>query len=89
MDDDEPGRGHAGSAHPLGWTAFGPSVELGTRRAFRLVGALRRDEAGLPADKRERFINVFYGRAAARVDFFLRDGQPHEAAAVLRICAQS
>lgn len=59
---------------PLGWTAFGPSVELGTRRAFRLVGALRRDEARLPVDERERFINVFYGRAAARVDFFCAMG---------------
>ena len=63
-----------GTLTPLGWSVWGPAGERGCRRAFYDVGALRKDETGEPARPEERFFNIFYGRAAARVDFLARIG---------------
>lgn len=59
---------------PLSWSVFGPAVELGTRSAFRSVGVLTEAEAGLPHDESRWFLSVFFGRAAARVNFFCEMG---------------
>lgn len=57
---------------PLGWSIIGTACELGNRAAFRSIGALSADEAGLPDRVEERAYGCFYGRAAIRVDWLAR-----------------
>lgn len=59
---------------PLGWSVWGPGGERATRQAFHLIGALTKQETAEPARAEDRFINIFYGRVAARVDFLARIG---------------
>ena len=59
---------------PLGWSVWGPAGEKGGRAPFVAMGALPRAEGGIPADPEERAINIFYGRVAAKVDFFCAMG---------------
>jgi len=59
---------------PLGWSVWGPAAELGARRAFYAMGAVPAAELAIPAAEEERFINIFYGRPAARVDYLASIG---------------
>ncbi|HEV7536022.1 MAG TPA: PEP-utilizing protein mobile subunit, partial [Acidimicrobiia bacterium] len=59
---------------PLGWSVWGRAGEASARAPFVAMGALARPEGGIPADPEERAINIFYGRVAARVDFFCAMG---------------
>ena len=68
------GEAMPGVLTPLGWSVWGPSGERATRQAFYLVGALVKAETEEPVPPEERFLNIFYGRAAARVDFLARIG---------------
>src|SRR5581483_214042 len=63
-----------GTLTPLGWSVWGPPGERGCRRAFYDVGALRSGRLACLVLPEERFFNIFYGRAAARVDFLARIG---------------
>jgi pyruvate,water dikinase len=62
------GEAAPGVQTPLSWSFWGPTVERGSRRAYRNLGVLREDETGLPPQS-ERFLGIFYGRVAIRVDF--------------------
>jgi len=68
------GEAMPGVMTPLSWSIWGPASELGGRGAFAAMGALETSRAGLSADERELFINIFYGRVAARVDFLAEMG---------------
>ncbi len=68
------GEAMPGVLTPLGWSVWGPSGERATRQAFYLIGALVKAETEEPVRAEERFLNIFYGRAAARVDFLARIG---------------
>jgi pyruvate,water dikinase len=59
---------------PLGWSLWGPASELGARDAFYLMGAIPAGERRIPDRVEERFINIFYGRPAARVDYLATIG---------------
>ncbi|MGH8975127.1 MAG: PEP-utilizing enzyme [Acidimicrobiia bacterium] len=59
---------------PLGWSVWGPAGEGGARAPFSAMGALTQEESRVPDDPEERAINIFYGRVAARVDFFCEVG---------------
>jgi phosphohistidine swiveling domain-containing protein len=59
---------------PLSWSIWGPASERGGRGAFVAMGALERARGGVAADQRDLFINIFYGRVAARVDFLAEMG---------------
>jgi pyruvate,water dikinase len=59
---------------PLGWSVWGPASELGARDAFYAMGAIPAAERASPAVETERFINIFYGRPAARVDYLASIG---------------
>jgi pyruvate,water dikinase len=55
---------------PLTWTFYAPTSERSVRTAFAELGVLRRSEITWPADPDQRFIGVFYGRAAINLDQF-------------------
>ena len=59
---------------PLGWSVWGPASELGARAAFYAMGAVPAAERFIPAQPEDRFINVFYGRPAARVEYLASIG---------------
>ncbi len=59
---------------PLGWSVWGPASELGARDAFYAMGAIPAVERAVPARPEDRFINIFYGRPAARVDYLASIG---------------
>ena len=59
---------------PLGWSVWGPASELGARAAFYAMGAVPAAERCIPARAEDRFINVFYGRPAARVGYLASIG---------------
>ena len=59
---------------PLGWSVWGPASELGARHAFYAMGAIPAAERMIPAAEEERFITIFYGRPAARVDYLASIG---------------
>jgi phosphohistidine swiveling domain-containing protein len=59
---------------PLGWSLWGPAAELGSRDAFYRMGAIPAAERRIPARPEDRFINIFYGRPAARVDYLATIG---------------
>ena len=68
------GEAMPGVMTPLSWSIWGPASERGGRGAFAAMGALKRAKAGVPDDEHELFINIFYGRVAARVDFLAEMG---------------
>ncbi|HEY4410283.1 MAG TPA: PEP-utilizing enzyme [Acidimicrobiia bacterium] len=68
------GEAMPGVLTPLGWSVWGPCGERAARTAFHRVGALTAAETAEPADPTERFLNIFYGRTAAQVDFMMRIG---------------
>jgi pyruvate, water dikinase len=57
---------------PLAWSIIGTACELGNRRAFRSVGALKSSESGMPDRVEDRVYGCFFGRAAIRVDWLAR-----------------
>ena len=59
---------------PLGWSVFGWSGEMSMRRGYAALGILPADEVRMPEKSEDRIINIFRGRATARVDFFLQMG---------------
>jgi pyruvate,water dikinase len=59
---------------PLGWSVWGPASELGARAAFYAMGAVPATERRIPARSEDRFINIFYGRPAARVEYLASIG---------------
>ena len=61
-------------ATPLGWSLWGPAVELGVRDCFARLGALPRSEVRVPDATDDRLTSVFYGRAALNVNFFCKMG---------------
>jgi pyruvate,water dikinase len=59
---------------PLGWSVWGPASELGARAAFYAMGAVPASERAIPTADADRFINIFYGRPAARVGYLASIG---------------
>ena len=63
-----------GVVTPLGWSVWGPSIELGIRDAVRCTGALPASEVAVPSDTNERCVTIFYGRGALSVSFLCKMG---------------
>lgn len=63
------GEAMPGVLTPLGFSLWGPAAEMGTRLGMHAVGVLTRQEAQWPAASEDRFINIFFGQAAVRIDF--------------------
>lgn len=63
-----------GVATPLGWSLWGPAVDLGVRDCFARMGALAREDVRVQADPNDAVAAVFYGRAALNVNFFCEMG---------------
>lgn len=63
-----------GVLSPLGWSIWGDGVELGMRRAFHGLGALRRSDVAIPGRHQDRALGIFYGRVAIRGDFICEMG---------------
>ena len=63
-----------GVVTPLGWSVWGPVGERIIRWGFHAVGALEADGVCVPDDPRQRVLAVFYGRPAAKIDFFCAMG---------------
>lgn len=59
---------------PLGWSVWGPAAELGARHAFYAMGAIPAADRAIPPAGEDRFINIFFGRPAARVDYLASIG---------------
>ncbi|MGH9034467.1 MAG: PEP-utilizing enzyme, partial [Acidimicrobiia bacterium] len=59
---------------PLGWSVWGPAAEIGARAAFHSMGAIPGPERRVPGREEDRFINIFFGRPAARVDYLASIG---------------
>lgn len=59
---------------PLCWGLWGPASEAGIRQPFYSMGALTRREREIPANDDNRYVKVFFGRQAVRVDFICRIG---------------
>ncbi|MCA1842253.1 MAG: PEP-utilizing protein mobile subunit [Actinobacteria bacterium] len=59
---------------PLGWSVWGPASELGARDAFYAMGAIPAAERSIPPVIEDRFINIFFGRPAARIDYLASIG---------------
>ena len=58
-----------GVLSPLGWTLWGSVGEAAIRRAGWNLGVLADEELAVPADKADRYVKAFYGRAALQVEF--------------------
>ena len=65
-----------GVVTPLGWSVWGPSIELAMKQAFWSTGALPASKVVVPADTDERAVTVFWGRGALERQLPLRDGRP-------------
>lgn len=63
-----------GVVTPLGWSLWGPSVEVGIRDCYARAGALPRRDVRVPAEVDDRLISVFFGRGALNVNFLCRMG---------------
>ena len=63
-----------GVATPLGWSLWGPAVDLGVRDCFARMGALPRADVRVQGDPNDAVAAVFYGRAALNVNFFCEMG---------------
>jgi pyruvate, water dikinase len=73
---------------PLGWSVWGPASELGARDAFYAMGAIPAMERTIPSRVEDRFINIFYGRPAARVDYLASIGDRMPATSAEAIATQ-
>ena len=58
-----------GVLSPLGWTFWADATEASSRRIFWRLGVLPRRGMAPPTRTDDRFIGVFFGRAAANVDW--------------------
>lgn len=63
-----------GVVTPLGWSVWGPAIELGMRDTFARLGALERSRVRIPDDPSERVVSLFYGRGALSVSFLCAMG---------------
>jgi hypothetical protein len=54
---------------PLGWTFWADATEASARRIFWRLGVLPRRGLAPPTRTDDRFIGIFFGRAAANVDW--------------------
>jgi pyruvate, water dikinase len=54
---------------PLCWSVWRSSQEVGLRRVLHSMGVFEESRTGEPADPHERFVGVFAGRAAAKIEF--------------------
>jgi pyruvate,water dikinase len=54
---------------PLGWTFWADATEASARRIFWRLGVLPRSGLAPPTRTDDRFIGIFFGRAAANVDW--------------------
>lgn len=54
---------------PLGWTFWADATESSARRIFWRLGVLPRSGLAPPTRTDDRFIGIFFGRAAANVDW--------------------
>jgi phosphohistidine swiveling domain-containing protein len=52
---------------PLSWSMWCVAGEFAMRSAFHAIGALSKEEAKLPEDKRDWMLGIFYGRASLSV----------------------
>jgi pyruvate,water dikinase len=68
------GEAMPGIATPLGWSLWGPAVDLGVRDCFSRLGALPRSEVRVQSDPNDAVAAVFFGRAALNVNFFCEMG---------------
>jgi pyruvate,water dikinase len=59
---------------PLGWTWFFEGCELGMRQGLADLGVIAKREVRICPDLDDRFHGIFYGRAAANLDFVARLG---------------
>jgi hypothetical protein len=58
-----------GVLSPLGWTFWADATEASARRIFWRLGVLPRSGLAPPTRPDDRFIGIFFGRAAANVDW--------------------
>src|SRR5581483_4924077 len=70
-------RGNLGEAlpgvcTPLSWSVFGPPTDLGIRRGFQRIGALRAAEARTPDEIGERFATIVHGWGVGNIDLMAR-----------------
>lgn len=81
------GEAMPGVLTPLGWTLWGVSLERTVRRSFAALGAIPRQETAVPDDPRDRCAQVFFGRAAASIDFiaYAADRLPGTSGAALAV----
>lgn len=63
-----------GVVTPLGWSVWGPAIELGMRDTFYRLGALESSRRGEPSDSSQRVVSLFYGRGALSVSFLCEMG---------------
>ncbi|EZQ18701.1 PEP-utilizing protein mobile subunit [Halopseudomonas bauzanensis] len=63
-----------GVASPLGWSLWGPAVDVGVRDCFARMGALPQSDVEIQSDPRRAVTAVFYGRAALNVNFLAEMG---------------
>ncbi|WP_250287246.1 MULTISPECIES: PEP-utilizing enzyme [unclassified Frankia] len=63
-----------GVATPLGWSLWGPAVDVGVRDCFARMGALASGDVRVQDDPNDAVAAVFYGRAALNVNFFCEMG---------------
>ena len=61
-------------ATPLGWSLWGPAVDLGVRDCFARMGALARSDVRVQQDPNQAVAAIFFGRAALNVNFFCEMG---------------
>lgn len=52
---------------PLGWSFYGPIVDVSSRRGFSQLGALSKSAIGYPDDVAEHLIGVFHGRPVLNI----------------------
>ena len=58
-----------GVLSPLGWTFWADATEASARRIFWRLGVIPRSGLAPPTRTDDRFIGIFFGRAAANVDW--------------------
>jgi len=63
-----------GVASPLGWSVWGEAADVSGRTPWGRMGAIPMSEVKLPDDPSQRVVNIFYGRAASRMNFFCEMG---------------
>lgn len=68
------GEAMPGVATPLGWSLWGPAVDLGVRDCFARMGALPRKDVRVQDDANDAVTAIFCGRAALNVNFFCQMG---------------